>query len=88
MAADTAAARLQHMRSVAWQTLQRAKRGDRVAQNRLVTAALGFSIVFHAILLAVRFVIDDDKRCVGVARCWHRARARRLARRLARLARS
>ena len=61
-AVDTAALRLQQMRVLAWRTLQLAKRGDRVAQNRLMTAALVFSIVLHAIVLAVRFVVDDDKR--------------------------
>ena len=56
-----AAQRLQQLRVTAWQTLQLAKRGDRVAQNRLMTAALGFSIAFHAIAFAVRFVVEHDK---------------------------
>ena len=57
-----AAIRIDQMRVLAWETLQLAKRGDRTAQNRLMAAAVGFSIIFHGVLLAVRFVLDDEKR--------------------------
>jgi periplasmic protein TonB len=53
---------LQTLRVAAYATLGRAKRGDRVAQNRLMSAAVGLSLLVHGILLAVRFVVDDEKR--------------------------
>ena len=53
---------LQSFRVSAYATLALAKRGDRLAQNRLVSAAVGLSIVLHGILLAVRFVVAEDKR--------------------------
>ena len=64
LAAD-AAIRIEQFRLFAWTTLQLAKRGDRLAQNRLVTAALGFSLVVHAVVLAVRFVVDDERKSVS-----------------------
>ena len=30
--------------------------------ERLMTAALGFSLIFHAIVFGIRFVVNDDKR--------------------------
>ena len=53
---------LQSFRLAAYSTLALAKRGDRFAQNRLMSAALGVSIVLHGILLAVRFVVAEDRR--------------------------
>jgi protein TonB len=53
---------LQSFRVAAFATLALAKRGDRLAQNRLVSTAVGVSIIVHAILLAVRFVVAEDKR--------------------------
>ena len=61
LAAD-AAARFDIMRVAAWDTMQRAKRGDRIAQNTLVTAAVVFSLMVHAVAFAVRFVLEDEKR--------------------------
>ena len=57
--ASEAAKRIEQFRFDAWTTFQLAKRGDRLAQNRLMTAAVGFSLLLHAIILAVRFVTDD-----------------------------
>lgn len=56
------AARIQSLRIAAYQTLALARRGDRIAQNRLVSTAVGFSLLLHGILLAVRFVVAEDKR--------------------------
>src|SRR5262245_16461706 len=53
---------LQSFRVAAYTTLALAKRGDRLAQNRLMSAAIGVSIVLHAILMAVRFVVAEDRR--------------------------
>lgn len=53
---------LQNLRVAAYETLTLAKRGDRVAQNRLVSAAVGISLLLHSVLLAVRFVVADEKR--------------------------
>ena len=60
--AVTASASLQNLRAVAFDTLRQAKRGDRDAQNRLVSVAVGLSLLLHSILLAVRFVVAEDKR--------------------------
>jgi protein TonB len=60
--AVASSASLQHLRLVAHETLTLAKRGDRVAQNRLMSAAVGLSLVLHGVLLAVRFVVADEKR--------------------------
>ena len=53
---------LETLRIATFAMLARAKRGDRLAQNRLASIAIGVSIVVHAILLAVRFVVEEDKR--------------------------
>lgn len=53
---------VQTLRIAAYDTLARAKRGDRDAQDRLVTAAVGISLLVHGVLLAVRFVVADEKR--------------------------
>jgi protein TonB len=53
---------LQNLKLSAYDTLALAKRGDRIAQNRLVSAAVGLSIVVHGILLAIRFVVAEDRR--------------------------
>ena len=63
--AEDAAIRLEQLRLYAWTTLQLAKRGDRLAQNRLATAAIGFSIVVHTLVFAIRFVVDDDRKSVA-----------------------
>ena len=60
--AVAASASLQNLRAVAYDTLMHAKRGDRDAQNRLVSVAVGLSLLLHGILLAVRFVVADEKR--------------------------
>ena len=60
--AATASASLQNLRIVALETLRQAKRGDRDAQNRLVSVAVGLSLLLHSVLLAVRFVVAEDKR--------------------------
>ena len=56
------AAALLNLRIAAYQTLKLAKLGDRVAQNRLMSAAIGFSLLLHSVLLAVRFAVTDDMR--------------------------
>ena len=56
------ATNLGQLKVIAYATLAGAKRGDRLAQNRLVGAAVGLSIVVHAVLLAVRFVVDESKQ--------------------------
>jgi len=53
---------LQNFKLSAYETLDLAKRGDRYAQNMLIAAAVGISIFAHSILLAVRFVIAEDRR--------------------------
>jgi protein TonB len=60
--AAASSAILQNFRATTYETLTLAKRGDRFAQNRLMSAALGLSLLLHSILLAVRFVAADDKR--------------------------
>ena len=60
--AVASSASLQNLRSAAYDTLARAKRGDRLAQNRLMSAAVGLSLLLHGVLLAVRFVVADEKR--------------------------
>jgi periplasmic protein TonB len=55
-------AHLQNLRAAAYETLALAKRGDRTAQNRLMSGAVGLSLLLHGVVLAVRFVADDDKR--------------------------
>jgi protein TonB len=52
---------LETLRIATFAMLARAKRGDRLAQNRLASIAIGVSIVVHGILLAVRFVVEEDK---------------------------
>jgi protein TonB len=56
---------LQNFRISAYEMLALAKRGDRLAQNRLVGAAVGLSILLHSVLLAVRFVVAEDRRPQG-----------------------
>lgn len=53
---------LQNLRAAAYTTLARAKRGDRLAQNRLIGAAVGLSIFVHSVLLGIRFVAAEIKR--------------------------
>jgi protein TonB len=53
---------LHNLRIAAYKTLALAKRGDRLAQNRLVTVAVGVSIFVHSVLLAVRFVVAEDRQ--------------------------
>ena len=53
---------LRNLRLAAYRTLALAKRGDRHAQNRLLSAAVGLSLVLHGVLFAVRFVVADEKR--------------------------
>lgn len=60
--AVASSASLQNLRIAAYQTLTLAKRGDRVAQNRLMSAAVGLSLLLHGVLFAVRFVVADEKR--------------------------
>ena len=60
--AMVSSASLQTLRIAAYDTLARAKRGDRDAQDRLLTAAVGISLLVHGVLLAVRFVVADEKR--------------------------
>jgi protein TonB len=55
------AAALLNLRIAAYQTLKLAKRGDRIAQNRLMSAALGFSLLLHGVLLALRFAAADQR---------------------------
>jgi protein TonB len=59
--AVTSSASLQNLRIAAYETLALAKRGDRLAQNTLMTVALGLSLFVHGVLLAVRFVVTDEK---------------------------
>jgi len=56
-----APANLRQLKVIAYATLASAKRGDRLAQNRLVGVAVAMSILVHAVLLAVRFVVDEAK---------------------------
>ena len=60
--AMVSSASLQTLRIAAYDTLARAKRGDRDAQDRLLTAAVGISLLVHGVLLAVRFVVADERR--------------------------
>lgn len=60
--AMASSASLQNLRVAAYEMLTLAKRGDRDAQNRLMSAAVGLSILLHGVLLAVRFVVADEKR--------------------------
>jgi protein TonB len=60
--AVASSASLQNLRIAAYETLTLAKRGDRVAQNRLMSAAVGLSLLLHGVLFAVRFVVADEKR--------------------------
>lgn len=60
--AVAASANLQNLRIVAYETLGRAKRGDKAAQNALVIVALGLSFFVHGVMFAVRFVVADEKR--------------------------
>ena len=60
--AMVSSASLQNLRIAAYDTLARAKRGDRDAQDRLLTAAVGISLLVHGVLLAVRFVVADERR--------------------------
>ena len=53
---------LQNFRVIAYYTLALAKRGDREAQNRLMSAAVVFSLLLHCMVLAVRFVVADENR--------------------------
>jgi protein TonB len=61
MAVASSASR-QNLRVTVYDTLARAKRGDRAAQDALMTAALGLSIFVHSVLFAVRFVVEEGKR--------------------------
>jgi protein TonB len=62
IAAAMAPANLRQLKVIAYATLASAKRGDRLAQNRLVGVAVGMSILVHGVLLAVRFVVDETKQ--------------------------
>jgi protein TonB len=57
-----AATNLRQLQVVAYATLARAKKGDREAQNRLVAAAVAISVVVHAILFAIRFVVEEARQ--------------------------
>jgi protein TonB len=59
---SAASVRIHQLRAAAYATLALAKRGDRLAQNRLVSVAVGLSLLLHGMLLAIRFVVEDDKR--------------------------
>lgn len=59
---QASSANLQNARIIAHYTLAMAKRGDREAQNRLMTATVVFSLLLHGVVLAVRFVANEDDR--------------------------
>ena len=60
--AVAASTRIQHLRHATYATIARAKRGDRKAQDRLVFTAIAISLLVHAIPMAIRFVVAEDKR--------------------------
>jgi len=53
---------LQNFKLSAYETLELAKRGDRYSQNMLIAAAVFLSVFAHSILLAIRFVVAEDRR--------------------------
>jgi len=59
--AVASSASIQNLRVAALDTLARAKRGDRTAQDRLMFAALGISFFAHSILFAIRFVVSEER---------------------------
>src|SRR5512141_3307943 len=63
-AAPVPLSNLRQIRVAAYETVALAKRGDRLAQNRLVGAAVGISLAVHAILLGVRFVVEETKQAM------------------------